>query len=166
VAAGASLVVLGAVVGFIGLLEATALVRLGIVHLSFGALIVGPANFGLGLFAGWGLRSREAAVLPAVGWFAAFMVGGFGPRSGGDILVPGSGWDVGAFAASGLLGTVCAVAALLFGFFGAARLLHPGDSATDESDSGSTTDQRTDGDPHAGERRDRRGTGERSRRRG
>ncbi|MDQ1495066.1 MAG: hypothetical protein QOG69_1549 [Actinomycetota bacterium] len=136
VAAGASLVVLGAVVGFIGLLEATALVRLGIVHLSFGALIIGPANFGLGLFAGWGLRSREAAVLPAFGWFAAFMFGGFGPRPGGDILVPGSGWDVGAFAASGLLGTVCAVAALLFGWFGATRLLHPGDPSTDESDSG------------------------------
>jgi hypothetical protein len=133
VAAGASLVLLGAVVGFIGLLEATALVRLGTLHLSFGALIVGPANFGLGLFAAWGLRSREAAVLPAFGWFAAFMFGGFGPRPGGDILVPGSGWDVVAFAASGLLGTVCAVAVL---FFGAGRPLHPDDLATDESESG------------------------------
>jgi hypothetical protein len=136
VAAGASLVLLGAVVGFIGLLEATAIVRLGILHLSFGALIVGPANFGLGLFAGWGLRSREAAVLPAFGWFAAFLFGGFGPRPGGDILVPGSGWDVGAFAASGLLGTVCALAALLLGRIGATRPLHPDDLATDESDSG------------------------------
>jgi hypothetical protein len=99
-------------------------------------LIVGPANFALGLFAGWGLQSREAAVLPACGWFVAFLLAGFGPHPGGDILVPGTGWDIGAFAASGLLGTVCAVAALLFGWFGATRLLHPETASTDDSCSG------------------------------
>jgi hypothetical protein len=108
VAAVTSLIVLGAVVGFIGVLQATALVRLGWLHLSVGAVIVGPANLVFGLFAGWGLRTREAAALPALGWFVALIVAVFAPHPGGDILVPGSGWDIGAFTAAGAAGGVLA----------------------------------------------------------
>jgi hypothetical protein len=113
VAAAVSLAVLGAVAGVIGLLEATAIVRLGIVHLSVGAVISGVANFAIGLFAVWGLGVRDAAALPALGWFAVLMVAIFGPHPGGDIVVPGSGWDVGVFVVAGTVGP--ALAALLAG---------------------------------------------------
>ena len=112
-AAAAWVVVLGAVAGFIGLLEATAIVRLGIVHVSVGAVISGVANFSIGLFAVWGIGSRDAAALPAIGWFAVLLLAIFGPHPGGDIVIPGSGWDVGVFVVVGALGPV--LAALLAG---------------------------------------------------
>ncbi|HEY5049349.1 MAG TPA: hypothetical protein VII50_00495, partial [Acidothermaceae bacterium] len=73
-AAAVSLVVVGVVAGFIGIIEATALVRLGPVHISVGAVISGVANCALGLLAVWGLGSREAAALPALGWFVMVAV--------------------------------------------------------------------------------------------
>jgi hypothetical protein len=113
VAAAVSLAVLGAVAGVIGLLEATAIVRLGVVHVSVGAVISGVANFAIGIFAVWGLGVRDAAALPALGWFAVLLVAIFGPHPGGDIVVPGSGWDVGVFVIAGTVGP--ALAALLAG---------------------------------------------------
>ena len=113
VAAAVSLAVLGAVAGVIGLLEATAIVRLGIVHVSVGAVISGGANFAIGLFAVWGLGVRDAAALPALGWFAVLLLAIFGPHPGGDIVVPGSGWDVGVFVVAGTIGP--ALAAVLAG---------------------------------------------------
>ena len=113
VAAGAALIVLGAVAGVSGLFEATAIVRLGIVHVSIGAVISGAANFAIGLFAVWGLGVRDAAALPAIGWFAVLLFAIFGPRPGGDIIVPGSGWDVGVFVVAGTIGP--ALAAVLAG---------------------------------------------------
>jgi hypothetical protein len=113
VAAAVSLAVLGAVAGVIGLLEATAIVRLGIVHVSVGAVISGVANFAIGIFAVWGLGVRDAAALPALGWFAVLLLAIFGPHPGGDIVVPGSGWDVGVFVVAGTIGP--ALAALLAG---------------------------------------------------
>jgi hypothetical protein len=110
VAAAVSLAVLGAVAGLIGLFEATAIVRLGIVHVSVGAVISGVANFAIGLFAVWGLGVRDAAALPAIGWFAVLLVAIFGPHPGGDIVIPGSGWDVGVFVVAGTLGPAIAAA--------------------------------------------------------
>ena len=114
VTAGAVVAVLalGFVIGLISTLAATALVRLGPVHLSVGALVAGPGNAVLGIAAAWGLRSREASMLPAVGWFMAVLVGVFAPRPGGDIVVPGSGWDVGAFVIVGIAGAAVAVVAV------------------------------------------------------
>ncbi len=90
-AAAVALVVVGIVAGFIGLIEATALLRFGPVHISIGAAISVVANCAIGLLAVWGLGSREAAALPALGWFAMVAVALFGPLPGGDILLPGSG---------------------------------------------------------------------------
>ena len=103
---------LGFVIGMISTLAATALVRLGPVHLSLGALIAGPVNAVLGVAAAWGLRSREASMLPAVGGFMAVLVVVFAPRPGGDVVVPGSGWDVGAFVIVGIAGAAVAVVAV------------------------------------------------------
>jgi hypothetical protein len=110
VAAAVALVVLGIVAGFIGLLEATLLIRLGAVHISVGALISGVVNCAVGLLAVWGLGSRDAAALPALGWFVAVAAALFGPRPGGDILLPGSGWDVVSFVIAGTLGAALAAA--------------------------------------------------------
>jgi hypothetical protein len=121
-AAAVSLVVVGLVTGLIGVLQATALVRLGAVHLSVGAVIAGVANFAFGLLAVWGLGSRDAAALPALGWFGTLAVVLFGPRPGGDILLPGSGWDVISFVVAGAVG---AVLAAVFG----GRLASPRTSA-------------------------------------
>ena len=107
-AAAVSLVVVGIVAGFIGIIEATALVRLGPVHISIGAVISGVANCAIGLLAVWGLGSREAAALPALGWFLMVAVALFGPLPGGDILIPGSGWDVISFAVAGAAGAALA----------------------------------------------------------
>lgn len=107
-AAAVSLVVVGIVTGFIGVLEATRLVEFGAVHISVGAVICGVANFAFGLLAIWGLGSRDASALPGLGWFVAVAVALFGPRPGGDILLPGSGWDVIAFAVAGPIGAVLA----------------------------------------------------------
>jgi len=107
-AAAVSLVVAGIVTGFIGVLEATALVKFGAVHISVGAVMVGVANCAFGLLAVWGLGSRDASALPGLGWFIAAAVALFGPRPGGDILLPGSGWDVIAFAVAGPIGAVVA----------------------------------------------------------
>jgi hypothetical protein len=108
VAAAVSLVILGIVSGFVGVLQATSLVRFGAVHISVGAVICGVANFLFGLLAVWGLGSRDASALPGLGWFIAVAVALFGPRPGGDILLPGSGWDVIAFAVAGPIGAVLA----------------------------------------------------------
>jgi hypothetical protein len=109
-AAAVTLVVVGIVAGFIGLIEATALVRLGPVHISVGAVISGAANCALGLLAVWGLGSRDAAALPALGWFGVLAAALFGPRPGGDILLPGSGWDVVSFVIVGVVGAALAAA--------------------------------------------------------
>jgi hypothetical protein len=103
-----ALVVVGILAGFIGLIEATALIRLGPVHISVGALISGVANCAIGLLAVWGLDSREAAALPALGWFVMVAVALFGPLPGGDILLPGSGWDVVSFVVAGAVGAALA----------------------------------------------------------
>jgi hypothetical protein len=108
VATAASLLVVGIVTGFIGVLQATTLVRFGALHISVGAVIAGVADFLFGLLAVWGLGSRDASALPGLGWFVAVAVALFGPRPGGDILLPGSGWDVIAFAVAGPVGTVLA----------------------------------------------------------
>lgn len=118
-AAAVSLVVAGIVSGLVGLLQATTLVRLGAVHISVGAVIVGVANCLLGLLAVWGLGSRDASALPGLGWFVAVAVALFGPRPGGDILLPGSGWDVISFATAGPVGAVVA------GVFGGRVLSRP-----------------------------------------
>ena len=110
VAAAVALVVLGIVAGFIGLLEATLLIRLGAVHISVGALISGVVNCAVGLLAVWGLGGRDAAALPALGWFVAVAAALFGPRPGGDILLPGSGWDVVSFVIAGTAGAGLAAA--------------------------------------------------------
>ena len=107
-AAAVSLVVVGIVSGFIGVMQATTLVRLGAVHVSVGAVIVGVANLLFGLLAVWGLGSRDASALPGLGWFIAVAVALFGPRPGGDTLLPGSGWDVISFAIAGPVGAVLA----------------------------------------------------------
>ena len=107
-AAAVALVVVGILAGFIGLIEATALIRLGPVHISVGALISGIANCAIGLLAVWGLDSREAAALPALGWFVMVAVALFGPLPGGDILLPGSGWDVVSFVVAGAVGAAVA----------------------------------------------------------
>jgi hypothetical protein len=107
-ATAVSLVVLGTVTGFIGVMQATALIKFGAVHLSFGAVIVGVANFLFGLLAVWGLDSRDASALPGLGWFIAVAIALYGPRPGGDILLPGSGWDVISFAIAGPVGAVLA----------------------------------------------------------
>jgi hypothetical protein len=117
-AAAVSLVVAGIVSGFVGVMQATTLVRLGAVHICVGAVIVGVANFLLGLLAVWGLGSRDASALPGLGWFVAVAVALFGPRPGGDVLLPGSGWDVISFAIAGPVGAVLA------GVFGG-RVLSP-----------------------------------------
>ena len=108
-AAAGSLIVVGVVAGFIGIVEATALIRLGALHISVGALISGVANCAIGLLAVWGLGSREAAALPALGWFVMVAFAIFGPLPGGDILLPGSGWDVVSFAIAGAVGAALAV---------------------------------------------------------
>jgi hypothetical protein len=107
-AAAASLIVVGIVAGFIGVLEATALIRFGALHVSVGALISGVTNCLVGLLAVWGLGSREAAALPALGWFVMVAFALFGPLPGGDILLPGTGWDVLSFAVAGALGAAVA----------------------------------------------------------
>jgi hypothetical protein len=107
-AAAVSLGIAGVVAGFIGLIEATALIRLGPVHVSLGAVISGVANCAIGLLAVWGLGSREAAALPALGWFVMVAIAVFGPLPGGDILLPGSGWDVVSFAVAGPAGAALA----------------------------------------------------------
>jgi hypothetical protein len=107
-AAAVALVVVGIVAGFIGLIEATALVRFGALHICVGAVIAAVANCGFGLLAVWGLSSREAAALPALGWFVMLALALFGPRPGGDILLPGSGWDVISFVIAGALGAALA----------------------------------------------------------
>ena len=110
VAAAVALVVLGIVAGWIGLIEATALVRFGPVHISVGAVVSAVSNFSAGLLAVWGLRNREAAALPALGWFVVLAAALFGPRPGGDILLPGSGWDVISFVVAGALAAALAAA--------------------------------------------------------
>jgi hypothetical protein len=109
-AAAVALVVVGIVAGFIGLIEATALIRLGPAHISVGAVISGVANCAVGLLAVWGLGGRDAAALPALGWFGVLAVALFGPRPGGDILLPGSGWDVISFVIAGAVGAALAAA--------------------------------------------------------
>jgi hypothetical protein len=109
--AGVALVAVGATSGVLGVIEATALVELGPLHLSVGALLAASVNLGFGCLAAWGLGSREAAALPGLGWFATLALLVFGPLPGGDVLVPGTGWDVIAFVVAGSLGTIIAILA-------------------------------------------------------
>ncbi len=107
-AAAVSLVAAGIVSGLIGVLQATRIAEFGPVHVSVGAVIAGVANLLFGLLAVWGLGSRDASALPGLGWFVAVAVALFGPRPGGDILLPGSGWDVISFAVAGPVGALLA----------------------------------------------------------
>jgi hypothetical protein len=75
-----------------------------------GALISCVANCAVGLLAVWGLGSRDAAALPALGWFVVIAAALFGPHPGGDILLPGSGWDVVSFVIAGTAGAALAAA--------------------------------------------------------
>lgn len=121
-AALVAVLLVGMAVGFISTLEATALLRIGPVHLAVGALIAGVANAVLGTAAAWGLRSRDATLVPAVGWFIVVLVSIFGPHPGGDIVLPGSGWDVGAFIVVGFAGAFLATVAVARGAAGALPL--------------------------------------------
>jgi hypothetical protein len=114
-----AIVALSFVVGVISSLYATELVDLGPVHVSVGAVIAGVFDLVGGLLAGWLLTSRDAVLLPGLGWFLGLAVLVFVPASGGDVLVPGSGDDVYAFLAAGVGGTVLAG---LIGFRDALRV--------------------------------------------
>ena len=108
-----ALLVLGGVAGLFSGLQATRLWQLGAVHLSVGGLIAVVANAGFGVFAAWGLGSRDAALVPGVGWFLAVLGLLFLPHPGGDIVVPESGWDSIAFLVLGFAGI--ALAAIVAG---------------------------------------------------
>jgi hypothetical protein len=108
-----ALVLLGAVVGLFSALQATRLWHLDALHLSVGGLAALVANSAFGAFGAWGLRSRDAAVAPGVGWFLVVLALLFLPHPGGDILLPGSGGDVIGFLGLGFAGTgLAAVAAI------------------------------------------------------
>jgi hypothetical protein len=108
VGAAAGVLVVAALVGVISALYATALVNLGPVHISVGAVIAGGFDLVGGLIASWALTSRDAALLPGLGWFLGLAILVFVPTSGGDVLVPGSGDDIVAFLAAGVGGAVLA----------------------------------------------------------
>ncbi len=98
----------GIVVGVISSAYATELVRFGPLHLSVGALMAGVFALAGGVLASWALTSRDAALLPGIGWFLGLAVLVFVPTGGGDVLVPGSGDDVYAFLTAGVGGAVLA----------------------------------------------------------
>lgn len=104
----AGIVLLAVVVGVISSLYATELVRFGAVHVSVGAVIAGVFDLAGGLAAGWLLTSRDAILLPGLGWFVGLAVLVFVPTGGGDVVVPGSGDDVYAFLVAGVGGTALA----------------------------------------------------------
>lgn len=111
-----ALLLLGAVVGLFSGLQATRLWDVGSLHLSAGALAAVAANTLFGALGAWGLRSRDAAFIPGIGWFLVVLALLFLPHPGGDIVVPGSGGDAIAFIVAGFVGA--GVAAIV-----AARLI-------------------------------------------
>jgi hypothetical protein len=108
VAAGIAVFTLAVVVGLLSSFYATALVTLGAVHLSIGALMAGAFTFAGGIAAGWALTSRDAVLLPGIGWFVGLAILVFSPTGVGEVIVPGSGDDVYAFVAAGVGGAVLA----------------------------------------------------------
>jgi hypothetical protein len=124
--AGVAVFALAVVVGLLSSFYATALILLGAVHLSIGALIAGAFTLAGGLVVSWALRSRDAALLPGIGWFVGLAILVFSPTSGGDVLVPGSGDDVYAFIAAGAGGAVVAGLYAFRGVFFAVFFSRPG----------------------------------------
>lgn len=108
VGAAVAVFVLAVVVGLLSSFYATALIVLGAVHLSIGALIAGIFTLVGGITASWALASRDAALLPGIGWFVGLAILVFSPTGVGEVIVPGSGDDVYAFVAGGVVGAVLA----------------------------------------------------------
>ncbi len=106
-----SIVVVGVVVGLFSGLQATRLLLLGPVHITVGGAAALALNAGFGVVAAWALRSRDAALMPGVGWFVAVLGLLFLPHPGGDIVLPGSGADAIAFLLLGVAGVIVAVVA-------------------------------------------------------
>jgi len=100
-----ALLVLGAVVGLFSGLQATRLWDLGALHLSVGGLAALVANALFGALGACGLRSRDVAFVPGIGWFLVVLGLLFLPHPGGDIVVPGSGGDAIGFVVLGFVGT-------------------------------------------------------------
>jgi hypothetical protein len=103
-----SLVVLGLVVGVFTGFQATRLLYWGPLHVSVGGFAALVLNVLFGGLAAWGLTSREAALMPGIGWFIAVLGLLFLPHPGGDIVLPGSGGDAIAFLLLGIAGTILA----------------------------------------------------------
>ena len=95
---------LGGVVGLFGGLQVTRVLAWGPLHVSVGAIAAFVANAGFGALGAWGLRSRDAALAPGVGWFLVTLGLLFLPHPGGDIVVPQSGGDAIAFLVLGFAG--------------------------------------------------------------
>ncbi|MBX6372575.1 MAG: hypothetical protein IRZ02_10020 [Acidothermus sp.] len=98
-------VVLGCVAGLLTTTQATRWVD----GVPIGGVVAFAANAGLGAFVGWGLRARQAAALPGLGWLIVLLALLALPTPGGDVLVPGSGTDVTTFLVGGLAGVPAAV---------------------------------------------------------
>jgi len=103
-----SLFVLGLVVGVFTGFQATWLLYWGPLHVSVGGFAALVLNVLFGGLAAWGLTSREAALMPGIGWFIAVLGLLFLPHPGGDIVLPGSGGDAIAFLLLGIAGTILA----------------------------------------------------------
>jgi hypothetical protein len=108
VGAAVGIFALAVVVGLLSSFYATALIFIGALHLSIGALIAGVFTLAGGIAASWALASRDAALLPGIGWFVGLAVLVFSPTGVGEVIVPGSGDDVYAFVAAGVVGAVLA----------------------------------------------------------
>lgn len=99
---------LGLVVGVFTGFQATRLLYWGPLHVSVGGFAALVLNVLFGGLAAWGLTSREAALMPGIGWFIAVLGLLFLPHPGGDIVLPGSGGDAIAFLLLGIAGTILA----------------------------------------------------------
>ena len=99
---------LGGVVGLFSGLQVTRLWYLGALHLSVGAVWALVANAVFGIFGAWGMRSRDAALLPGVGWFLVVLGLLFLPHPGGDVMLPESGGAPIAFLLLGFVGIALA----------------------------------------------------------
>ncbi len=136
-----ALLVLGFIAGLVTGLQATQVVYVGSVHLWLGSILAFAATFGFGTFAGWGLRTREAAVFPGFGWLLGVLALILLPSRGGDILVPGSGGEVYGFLAAGLVGVILAVLAAWW-LLRPRRIAPP--TGTDDRESPATATAATD----------------------